>query len=166
MGDIPPMGDEPMNDMGDNAPMDGEEPMGDDPMNDMGDNSPMGGDDPMNDMGDNAPMDGEEPMGDEPMDNMGGNPEIDNVFNQLDTEKQSAVLKYAKSMVNDTASSNMGSEPMDNANSMPSMGESKKYNLDEIIDSVINGTTSRKRGDKNITNTKLSKGNPFVYDID
>lgn len=122
-------------------------PVGDmnDPLSDGNQVPDMPSNEPSGDMGLN-PVDGNEPN------NNGGDNEINDVFNQLDIEKQSAVLKYAKSMVNNADTpSNDAPKPM---------GESTQYNLDEIIDSVMKD--ERKRGNRDITNDKIKQSNPFV----
>lgn len=49
-----------------------------------------------------GPMGGEDQMGDQEIPDNGGGNEIDDIFSQLDTEKQAAVIKYAKSMVGES----------------------------------------------------------------
>lgn len=120
--------EEPMDD--DLPPLD-EPPMGapEPPAPPMGNEPPMGGDEPPmgNPDDDMPPMDDEPPMGD---DNGGGNTqEIDDIFNSLGIEDQSAVLKYAKSM-----SDNGGN---DNAPDDGMPMENHKYNLDRIIEDVL-----------------------------
>ena len=67
------------------------------------DQPPMGGPEDMGPgLDEQPPMGGEDPMDDAEMpegNNAEGNGEIDDIFSQLDTEKQAAVIKYAKSML-------------------------------------------------------------------
>ena len=62
---------------------------------------PMGDEEPMNVTTEVDGLDGNDEMDGDMSDN-GGNPEIDKIFDKLDTEKKAAVIKYAKSMVNDS----------------------------------------------------------------
>lgn len=113
------------------------------------------------------PMDGQPEMGDDlrpeaqPNDmGMGDNQEpapaeegseIDSVFSQLDTEKQAAVLKYAKSMVNDKA----GEEPQPDANV-----EEEKI-VTEITNNILNDRVDKKSNEK-VRNKKITNANPFI----
>lgn len=78
--------------------------------------------------------------------------EIDDIFNQLDTEKQAAVIKYAKSMVNN--------EPEGNNNS-PEMTEEQI--VTEITNNILDDRNEEDRDKKEaIKNKKITNSNPFV----
>ena len=84
--------------------------------------------------------------------------EIDSIFNKLDTEKQAAVIKYAKSMVNDT----------DDEEAPDGMTESKK-GLNNLVNEIVNNILSdmetsddEDRRDNKIRNRKISTDNPYV----
>lgn len=101
---------------------------------------PMGADD----MGMGEPMDEPTDMGgEEPMN--GEDDELMNVVNSLSTEDKAAVLKYAKSMADDSEGGgempqddNMGAMPMESRENLQSI-------IDETINDVLNG---EKRGTK------------------
>lgn len=122
------------------------EPSMDAPMPPMDDQFGMGedlGPEPQpNDMG----MGGDQ----EPAPAEGGS-EIDSVFSQLDTEKQAAVLKYAKSMVNDNA----GEEPKPDTNV-----EEEKI-VTEITNNILNDRVEKKSNEK-VRNKKITNANPFI----
>lgn len=145
-----------------------EAPMGDaiPPMED----DSMGGDPSMedpNDMGSEMPpMDGQEDMGEEmpPMSNgnMGGEPnqELMDTIGQLGMEDQNAVLKYAKSMIDDGD----GQDTMTNDNQMP-MESTERFNsiISEIIQDFFDDNKKEVRDtNKKITNNKINKRNPFI----
>ena len=146
----------------DNAPM---PPMG--PDDDMGMNDPMGGEDP-NAMGGEPPMDGpdnmggEDPMGgnEPPMDGpdgMGGNSDDDELMSIVDgmsTEDKAAVIKYAKSMADD-------SEPM-GGDEMP-MESYRNYKgiIDEVINDVIDNQDGTKRPSKKLPKEYKGMKSPF-----
>ena len=126
------------------------------------------------------PMDGgnapegdmpEPPMEEEPKEDKS---EIDGIFNKLDTEKQAAVIKYAKSMVNDTDDE----KAQDGDGGMPEphmedevpdgMTESKK-GLNDLVNEIVNNILSdmetsddEDRRDNKIRNRKISTDNPYV----
>lgn len=56
---------------------------------------PIGDEEPMNVPTEVDGLDGNDEMDGDMSDN-GGNPEIDKIFDKLDTEKKAAVIKYAK----------------------------------------------------------------------
>ena len=165
----PPMGDmgmvePPMPPMDDNMPSEPpmDEPMNNEPPmgNDATDEPPMGDSEP--------PMDDEPPMGGEG----GGNTqEIDDIFNQLDIEDQSAVLKYARSMTNGNGGGDMGNDEPPMGNEPPSNGmpmESRRYkHLDRIIEDVLGREVrgkdrETKRNSKYVTNNNVDGVSPFV----
>ena len=137
------------------------------PPNDMPSAPPM----PMD--GGNAPEGDipEPPMEEGPKDDKS---EIDSIFNKLDTEKQAAVIKYAKSMVNDTddeedqdGDSGMPEPPMENE-APDGMTESKK-GLNNLVNEIVNNILSdmetsddEDRRDNKIRNRKISTDNPYV----
>lgn len=154
LGDLPPMGEDmpPI----DEPPMN-EPPMNEPPLNEppMDDNDPSAVP-PMNDEESNDDM----PPMDEPNDADGGNTqEIDDIFNQLGIEDQSAVLKYAKSMSDNNGDAN-------NPQEMP-MEAIKYANLDAIIKEIMDLDTrgkdrTVKRNSKDVTNDKIDNTNPFI----
>ena len=100
--------------------------------------------------------------------------EIDSIFNKLDTEKQAAVIKYAKSMVNDTddeedsdGDGGMPEPPMEDE-APGGMIESKK-GLNSLVNEIVNNILSdmetgddEDRRDDKIRNRKISTDNPYV----
>ena len=112
-------------------------------------------DEPNNDM---PPIDDgpeNEPKGDE----KGEASEIDSIFDKLDTEKQAAVIKYAKSMIGDTEDeAPKGDEmPMENTKRLSDM-------INEIINNVLSDEETNDdedRADKKIRNPKVTTENPF-----
>ena len=92
---------------------------------------PMNGTDP-NAMGDTAPM-GDDMGADQS--SMGGSDddELMNIVNGMSTEKKAAVIKYAKSMSDDSE----GEMPMES-----------KRNFKSIIDETINDVLDKKDGTK------------------
>lgn len=109
----------------DNAPM---PPMGAD---DMGMEDPMGG--ALDDMG------GEEPS-------MGGDDdELMNIVNDMSTEDKAAVIKYAKSIVDDSE----GGAPQDDGMPMESVRNYKGI-IDEVINDVLDNQEGTKRPSKKI----------------
>lgn len=78
--------------------------------------------------------------------------EIDTIFSKLDTEKQAAVIKYAKSMVDDDA-------PVE---------EQDEVDVDDMVTEITNnilsdeGQKPEERDDKKIRNKKITAGNPFA----
>jgi hypothetical protein len=126
----------------DNAPI---PPMGAD---DMGGEDPMGG--TPDDMGGGEPpMGGEDPMGgDMPQDpSMGGgdDDELMNIVNDMSTEDKAAVIKYAKSIVDDSE----GGAPQDGGMPMESVRNYKGI-IDEVINDVLDGQEGTKRPSKKI----------------
>jgi hypothetical protein len=107
-------------------------------------NEPPMGPEPNEEEGEPIPSPEETPSND-------SQSEIDDIFNALDTEKQAAVIKYAKSMVNskddgdDTPKSNM---------------EESKQRISEIINDVIDDEM-KNREDKKIRNKNITCDNPF-----
>lgn len=75
------------------------------------------------------------------------NGEIDDIFSKLDTEKQAAVIKYAKSMIND-ADENNDEDGM----------------VTEITNNVLDDIQKKEieKNDKKIRNKKVTTDNPFV----
>ena len=137
---------------------------------------------PSNDMPSAPPMPmdgGNTPEGDMPEPQMEEEPkedksEIDSIFNKLDTEKQAAVIKYAKSMVNDTDDE----KAQDGDGGMPEphmedevpdgMTESKK-GLNDLVNEIVNNILSdmetsddEDRRDNKIRNRKISTDNPYI----
>ena len=75
--------------------------------------------------------------------------EIDSIFSKLDTEKQAAVIKYAKSMVGgDDADGEPDSEGI----------------VNEIANNILDGKREKpeKDEDRRIRNRKVTVSNPFV----
>lgn len=140
-GGIPPMD----NNM---PPMDEQPPM-DDNMPPMDEQPPM--DDNMPPMDEEPPMDGDE-------DNAGGDTqEIDDLFNKMDIEDKNAVIKYAKSMVDDDSNDEQEEMPME------SMGYLGKR-IDEICGEVLSKRIDKEeRRKKDIAfDRRKMKGSPFV----
>jgi hypothetical protein len=83
--------------------------------------------------------------------------EIDDIFSKLDTEKQAAVIKYAKSMVDDEGTE---SEPQTKESQMP--GEDEM--VTEIANNVLDDRKEKPEEgeDKRIRNKKVTKANPFI----
>ena len=146
MGDLdnapmPPMGAD-NNGMGD--PMGG----GQDPMAD-----PMGGD--PNDAGGTDPMGGEQPP-------MGGgdsdDDELMSIVDGMSAEDKAAVIKYAKSMADDSQGAqdpNMGGEmPMESRRSFKSI-------IDETINDVLDSKDGTKRPEKRMAKQYEGMVNPF-----
>lgn len=130
-----------MDGMGDmnNAPM---PPMGAD---DMGMEDPMGGDP-------NA-MGGEQP----PM-NGGDDEELMNIVDGMSAEDKAAVIKYAKSMADDSQGAqdpNMGGEmPMESRRSFKDI-------IDETINDVLDSKEGTKRPEKKMPKEYKGMNNPF-----
>ena len=126
------------------------------------------------------PMDGgDAPEGDMPEPPMEEDPkedksEIDSIFNKLDTEKQAAVIKYAKSMVNDAddeedsdGDGGMPEPPMEDE-APGGMIESKK-GLNSLVNEIVNNILSdmetgddEDRRDDKLRNRKISTDNPYI----
>ena len=126
MGDLdnapmPPMG---ADDMGMNDPMGGGEPPMDDP-NAMSDQNPMGGGDP-NAMGAENPEDDE----------------LNNIVDGMSAEDKAAVVKYAKSIADDS-----NAAPQDGGMPMESTFNYKGI-IDEVINDVLNDYEGTKRPEK------------------
>lgn len=81
------------------------------------------------------------------------NGEIDDIFSKLDTEKQAAVIKYAKSMVNDK----------ENDDEVEETDENEEM-VNEITNNILDDMSkkSSETKDKKIRNTKITNDNPFV----
>ena len=77
------------------------------------------------------------------------NNEIDDIFSKLDTEKQAAVIKYAKSMVDGDAVS----EPTN-----------EEQVVTEIVNNILDDQEQRpeERKDMKIRNKKVTMSSPFV----
>ena len=126
MGDLdnapmPPMGTD---DMGMNDSMGGGEPPMDDP-NAMSDQNPMGGGDP-NAMGAGNPEDDE----------------LNNIVDGMSAEDKAAVVKYAKSIADDS-----NAAPQDGGMPMESTFNYKGI-IDEVINDVLNDYEGTKRPEK------------------
>ena len=136
----------------DNAPM---PPIG--PDGNMGMNDPMGGEDPS--MGAEPPMGGPEDMGgQDPSMGGGDDDELMNIVNGMSTEDKAAVIKYAKSMVDDSASG-------DDGGMMPE----SKFSFSRIIDETLGSLLDKKKdngierpGKKLNSKQRGNKSNPFV----
>lgn len=108
----------------------------------------MGDEEPMNVPTEVDGLDGNDEMDGDMSDN-GGNHEIDKIFDKLDTEKKAAVIKYAKSMVNDSD------------DEMKSEGRKRLGNIvNEIVNDVI--SDRKNKDDKKIRNNRVTQENPFV----
>ena len=134
----------------DNAPM---PPMGAD---DMGMEDPMAGADP-NAMGgeDSNMMGNDQPMGN------GEDDELMNVIDGLSVEDKAAVLKYAKSMTDDSEGAEMpqdggmGEMPMESRKSLKSI-------IDETINDVLDGEKKgTKRDEKELPKEYNGLKSPF-----
>ena len=135
--------------------MDGMDGLDNAPMPPMGSDD-MGVDDGM-DMQD--PMGGEDQMQEPPMG--GEDDELMNVVNSLSTEDKAAVLKYAKSMADDSEGGEQES-PMGDDGQMPMESRMSYRNLiDETINDVIDDYKGTKRPNKKLPNEYRSIDNPF-----
>ena len=127
----------------DNAPM---PPMG---AEDMGMEDPMGGDTQMQ----NPNMGGEEPQM-----NGSDDDELMNIVNNMSTEDKAAVIKYAKSMADDSQGAedpNMGGEmPMESKRSLTNI-------IDETINDVLDSQDGTKRPEKKMPKEYKGMKNPF-----
>ena len=79
--------------------------------------------------------------------------EIDNVLAQLGTEEKAAVLKYAKSMIDD--------KPQTEA------PQNENVDEDEIVTEITNNILDDRKDpmkakDEKIRNTKITNSNPFI----
>ena len=133
--------------------MDDMPPMGDDSGMDM-----PGGPDDMG--GEPDDMGGEDPMAGGPDDMGGGNghEELMQIADQLDTEDEAALIKYGKSMVDD-------SEGPGGDMNMPESRFNFGKIIDETLDSLINKPEDSgiKRPVKKLnTKQRDNKTNPFV----
>ena len=150
--------------MGDS--MDGMDDMNDAPMPPMGADDNIGMDDNplMDDEGMAPPMDDDEnqdPMGDEdmsPMDDNGDTPingeddELMDIINNLSIEDKAAVVKYAKSMTDDSkGDDNM---PMESKRNMRDM-------IDEVINDVLDDKEGTKRPEKKMPKAYRNMEMPF-----
>ena len=134
-----------------NAP---EPPMGADPMSDPGMDMNQGGD-----MGPEPPMDNEPDMDGGP-DDMGGGSKEDNelmsVLDKMSVEDKAAVLKYAKSMVDDEDDDfEMGDQDDDMGNQDDGMMPESRRTFRNIIDETINSVIEK--GSNNGINRKSKK---------
>lgn len=98
-----------------------------------------------------------------PIESESENGEINDIFSKLDTEKQAAVIKYAKSMVNDKE----GEEDVPPVDETPDMPMEGKKSMDSIINEIINNILSddydeEDREDDKIRNKKVSQDNPNI----
>ena len=130
----------------DNAPM---PPMGAD---DSGMEDPMGGADP------NA-MSNEDPMvGGEPNEMGSDDDELLNIVNGMPAEDKAAVIKYAKSMTDDSQDGqdqNIGDEmPMESRRSFKDI-------IDETINDVLDDKEGTKRPEKKMPKEYKGMNNPF-----
>ena len=90
-------------------------------------------------------------MPEAPADN--GVSEIDDVFSQLDTEKQAAVLKYAKSMIDNSPEETPS----------PSESVDEEEMVTEITNNILDGQKQEEGdGDKKVRNKKVTTSNPFI----
>lgn len=146
--------------------MDGMADVNDAPMPPMGADN-MGMDDPMggnpmaqdpNSMGGEPPMD--DPMGGDPNAMGGGDDEeLMNIVNGMSTEDKAAVIKYAKSMADDSEGSEM---PQDDPNAMPMESRrSFKSIIDETINDVLDNRDGTKRPEKKMPRQYKGMNNPF-----
>ena len=110
-----------------------------------------------------VPEDGmpEPPMDDE---QKGETSEIDRIFDKLDTEKQAAVIKYAKSMVNDSDDNDIPDE-----NDGPRDMTESKEGMDNLVNEIVNNILSdmetgddEDRRDNIIRNKKITTSNPYI----
>jgi len=137
----------------DNAPM---PPMGAD---DMGMDNPMGGQDPNAIGGGEPPMDGQDPMGGEqPPMNGSDDDELMNIVDGMSAEDKAAVIKYAKSMADDSQGAqdpNMGGEmPMESRRSFRNI-------IDETINDVLDSKEGTKRPEKRMPKEYNGMQSPF-----
>ena len=117
--------------------------------------APDGDMNPMDDMGQ---QDGGEDFADEKPDS-----EINDIFSKLDTEKQAAVIKYAKSMVSDDEVAGDGNnEPMP----MPESRELIDKMVNEIVNNIMSDDDKKKDNERKtgepVKNKKVTSSNPFV----
>ena len=122
---------------------------------DGGFGAPDGDMNPMDDMGQ---QDGGEDFEDEKPDS-----EINDIFSKLDTEKQAAVIKYAKSMVSDDEVAGDGNnEPMP----MPESRELIDKMVNEIVNNIMSDDDKKKDNERKtgepVKNKKVTPSNPFV----
>ena len=153
MGDLD---NAPMPPMGADDDMGMDDPMGGAPDDMGGDEPPMGGPD---DMGEEDPMGGPDDMGgDEPP--MGGDSDDDELMNIVDgmsTEDKAAVIKYAKSMVNDSE------DNIPSASDEMPMESVRNYKgiIDEVINDVLDNQEGTKRPGKRIPKEYNGMKSPF-----
>ena len=128
----------------DNAPM---PPMGAD---NMGMDEPMGGDP-------NA-MANEDPMASGDPNTMGGSDddELMNIVNGMSTEDKAAVIKYAKSMADDSE----GTTPQDDTMPMESKRSFRNI-IDETLNDVLDNKNGTKRPEKKMPKQYRGMKNPF-----
>jgi len=127
----------------DNAPM---PPMG---AEDMGMEDPMGG---------NTQMQDPNMGGEEPQMNGSDDDELMNIVNNMSTEDKAAVIKYAKSMADDSQGAedpNMGGEmQMESKRSLTNI-------IDETINDVLDSQDGTKRPEKKMPKEYKGMKNPF-----
>lgn len=80
------------------------------------------------------------------MNDSAGNSEIDDIFSKLDTEKQAAVIKYAKSMVSDKEDEGQMDEEL----------------VTEITNEILDERNKEDEEDKKIRNPRI-KTSPFIH---
>ena len=136
----------------DNAPM---PPMGAD---DNGIEDPMGGADPMAGGEDPNAMGGEDPMaGGEPNAIGSDDDELMNIVNGMSTEDKAAVIKYAKSIADDSEGGEM---PQDGVMPMESKRTFRNI-IDETINDVLDDKEGTKRPEKKMPRQYKGMNNPF-----
>lgn len=133
--------------------MDNMNGMDDAPMPPMPASDDMNGEVPMGDIGEN------EPLGDEPMESpnepspteSSEDDELMNIIGNLSIEDKAAVIKYAKSMVDD---SDEGEMPMESKRSIKGV-------IDEVINDVLNDREGTKRPEKKMPKAYRNIEMPF-----
>ena len=145
MGDLD---NAPMPPMGADDDMGMDDPMGGAPDDMGGDEPPMEGPD---DMGGEDPMGGPDDMGDDepPMGGDSDDDELMSIVDGMSTEDKAAVIKYAKSMVDDSSDD----MPQDGGMPMESFRSYKR-----VIDEVINDVLDKQEG-----TTRPGKKTPKEY---
>lgn len=142
--------------------MDGMGELDNAPMPPMSPDGDMGGEDPNAAMGAPDDMGGEPPMDEEPMggeDPMGGNPdddELTSIVDGMSTEDKAAVIKYAKSIVDDSE----GAAPMGGDMPMESVTHYKGI-IDEVINDVLDNQDGTKRPSKKLPKEYKGMRSPF-----
>ena len=106
-------------------------------------------------VGDTGELDGQDfgvDMDDKGPAESGEESEIDSIFSKLDTEKQAAVIKYAKSMVDGDAEPETKDEV------------DEEVLVNEILSNVMDGRDDgqEERYDKKVRKKAVTKSNPFI----